>query len=93
MYASFDKHVRGLIAGSCNTLFLLPPKVKHRAIPEREEKLLEAHAHSYVFKDESKTISCLKQHDKDRTINYQWPQLHLNDRHLEPPQIQENIQL
>uniref|UniRef100_A0A0A9DUZ3 Metal-dependent phosphohydrolase, HD subdomain n=1 Tax=Arundo donax TaxID=35708 RepID=A0A0A9DUZ3_ARUDO len=33
MYFSFDKLSRGSILGSCNALFLLPPYVKHLAIP------------------------------------------------------------
>lgn len=33
MYFSLDKSDRGWMLGSCSTLFLLPPKVKQRAIP------------------------------------------------------------
>jgi len=33
MHFSFDKLSRGSILGSCNALFLLPPYVKHLAIP------------------------------------------------------------
>ena len=41
MYCSLDKSDRGLMAGSWSTLFVLPPKVKHRAIPETTGQLEE----------------------------------------------------
>lgn len=41
MYCSLDKSDRGLMAGSWSTLFLLPPKVKQRAIPEITGQLEE----------------------------------------------------
>lgn len=38
MYSSFDIVNRGFMAGSCSTLFRLPPNVKQRAIPEIKEQ-------------------------------------------------------